>query len=100
MNVDISKLADIDGAMLLQYVIFTSQNSRTGHSIHTNSGLETPVPYGLAICKYEDSEGVYLFYCNSEWKPITDTWHPNVQAAQAQAAFEYEELENTWILVT
>jgi hypothetical protein len=50
----------------------------------------------LAICRYEGEEAFYLFGCDAEWNPITDTWHPSLEEAQQQAEFEYEGVRDTW----
>lgn len=52
-----------------------------------------------AICRYPEHEardGVYLFSCNEHWKVRADTWHPNIEDAQKQAAFEQGVEFLTW----
>ena len=51
---------------------------------------------GLAICRYPGDTGYYLFYCDSEWEPITDTWHQSLEDAEHQAEFEYQGAAQTW----
>ena len=51
---------------------------------------------GLAICKYDDAEGFYLFSCDQNWNTLTDTFHESVEKAKAQAEFEYEGVGTTW----
>lgn len=43
----------------------------------------------LAICRYHDDDGCYLFYCDALWNVLTDTWHESMEAAIRQADFEY-----------
>jgi hypothetical protein len=52
--------------------------------------------YGLAICKYENGGGYYLFYCNEDWETITDTWHETMEDAMEQAEFEYTNTKTDW----
>ena len=49
---------------------------------------------GLAVCA--GGGGYYLFYCDADWEPVTDTWHGTVADAQAQAEFEYAGTATTW----
>ena len=51
---------------------------------------------GLAICKYEEEAGFYLFGCDQNWHPITDTFHDSVDDAKSQAEVEYVGVSNTW----
>jgi hypothetical protein len=46
----------------------------------------------LAICAYEGESDVYLFYCDSDWRTVTDTVHPSVEEALAQASVEFENI--------
>lgn len=51
---------------------------------------------GLAICRYGDGEGYYLFYCDREWEVVTDTHHQSVEDARSQAEFEYTGVSRAW----
>jgi hypothetical protein len=51
----------------------------------------------LAICQYQDGDGVYLFGCDQDWTSITDTWHATFDDAMAQAEFEHRGTITTWI---
>jgi hypothetical protein len=53
----------------------------------------------LAICSYEGSDGYYLFYCDSSWESVTDTYHDTIADAKDQAEFEYSNTENDWVSV-
>ncbi len=52
---------------------------------------------GLAVCRYPDDKGFYLFGCDSEWQCVMDTWHQTLEEAQHQAEFEYEGVTKTWV---
>lgn len=68
----------------------------TGKTRHEVSGSLIPTPAALAICRYESNPGYYLFYCDSDWRVSTDTWHPSLDAARQQAEFEFEGIGVTW----
>jgi hypothetical protein len=50
---------------------------------------------GLAIAKYPNDSGFYLFYCDAEWAVITDTYHDSVERAVHQAEFEFSGVQFT-----
>jgi hypothetical protein len=54
----------------------------------------------LAICQYEGEAGFYLFGCDQDWNPVTDTWHATLDDAMAQAEFEHRGTIGTWIKTT
>jgi hypothetical protein len=39
---------------------------------------------------------VYLYSCDENWVPFTDTWHESVEEAKRQAEFEYVGSSVTW----
>jgi len=49
----------------------------------------------LAIARYANENGFYLFYLDQAGNVVTDTFHESPEAALDQAAFEYLGL--TWI---
>jgi len=84
---------------LVEVVLFSPIDFRhqpTGKCWHT--GVHGKIA-GLAICKQAGETGYYLFGCNYDWNPITDTWHESVAEAKAQAEFEYEGVSATWQFV-
>jgi hypothetical protein len=54
-------------------------------------------PAGIAICRDEGESCFHLFYCDSSWRPVTDTWHETLDAARAQAEFEFAGVSTTWL---
>lgn len=87
----------LDGADVLYYVALDSPIVPTGLCRHVVAG----VPHGpfaaLAICKYPDHEGYYLFYCGSDWRVITDTYWNSIEEAIDQAEFEYIGTKANWL---
>lgn len=51
---------------------------------------------GLLICRCDEEDAFYLFGCDSDWVPVTDTWHKTFVEAQQQAEFEYAGVSLTW----
>jgi hypothetical protein len=80
--------ADIDGATVLQ-VADLSGTVATGRTRHVVDGADAGPFAGLAIAQYDGESGVYLFYCDPEWRAITDTFHETIEDAVKQAEFEY-----------
>lgn len=93
----IDKLTEIAGAKILEYLTLTDKEKRTGNTTHHIVGKKHTDYHGLAICQYENEDGVYLFYCNSDWIELTDTHHEDIDSAKDQASYEFEGLENKWI---
>jgi len=82
----------IDNAKVLR-VADLSDILATGKTRHVVGGRVVEGFAALAIARYERGEGVYLFYCDAEWKVITDTYHDDIDGAVAQAEFEFGRLK-------
>ena len=78
----------IDGATVLRFADL-STTSRTGKTRHIVHGREATNFAALAIAQYQSDPGFYLFYCDGDWNTITDTYHDTIDAAIAQAQFEF-----------
>ena len=81
----------IDGATVLR-VADLSAAVPTGRTRHLVRGEEVPAFAALAIATYDDDPGVYLFYCDEQWRAVTDTLHETLDDAMAQAEFEFGPL--------
>ncbi len=83
--------AQLDGADVLRFAVL----SRAQHSVvsHRVDGRAIAPTAALAICRYANEPGFYLFYCNSEWAVLTDTLHDSMDNAANQAAFEFPDEE-------
>jgi hypothetical protein len=84
----------IGGAKVLYFTPIDERHRQTGHCRHRASGVLQGPAAGLAICRGEG--GYYLFGCDASWADITDTWHQTLEAAMAQAEFEYVGVSSTW----
>jgi hypothetical protein len=86
---------DIGGFPVLWFTTIDKRHRITGACRHiTPSGLLGPAA-GLAICGDQESY-VYLFSCDENWVPFTDTWHESIEEAKEQAQFEYSGSNETW----
>jgi hypothetical protein len=81
----------LDGARVLA-VSDLSTSSPTGGTVHLIGGEMMVTPTALAIAQYEGEAGVYLFYCDREWRVVTDTFHDSFDAAVDQARFEFADV--------
>jgi hypothetical protein len=87
---------EIDGAKVLLFTAIDGRHLPTGGCRHEVGGVQQPPVSGLAIGRYSGEEGFYLFYCDSEWNCLTDTYHPTIEKAKAQSEFEYKGVSETW----
>ena len=55
-----------------------------------------PRPSALAITRYKNGPGYYLFYCDEDWSVLNDTLHDTVSAAEAQAESEFPGIQGQW----
>lgn len=80
-------------------ILYTSVEEReaTGKTEHTHIGKSANPTVGLAICKYENEDGYYLFGCDLNWESGTDTLHESVEEAIEQAEWEYGDLSGAWM---
>jgi hypothetical protein len=73
------------------------RHQATNNCVHIRSDLGVLTPaWGVAICKPPTGGGYYLYRCEEDWMPVTDTWHASLADAKHQAASEYEGVESTW----
>jgi len=86
----------IGEAKVISYNIVFGHLS-TGKTTHVVGNQIPDDFYGLAICKYPNDRGYYLFYCNGNWEAITDTWHETIEDAKDQGEYEYFGIEDNWV---
>lgn len=82
----------IDGARVLCSADLSGV-AATGRTQHLVRGELVEAFAALAIARYDADPGVYLFYCDADWRPVTDTQHETVKLAVQQAEFEFGPLE-------
>ena len=87
----------IDRAHVVCYTPIDERHRFTGECRQIVRGDLMGPMAGLAICQYPGETCFYLFGCDADWRPITDTWHETLDDAQTQAGFEYEGVAKTWV---
>jgi len=83
----------------MEVVWFTPIDERHRHTGNCSQivGGELQGPAaGIAICRCTEDDAFYLYGCDAEWVPITDTWHESLEDAKRQAEFEYAGVSLTW----
>jgi hypothetical protein len=78
----------IGGAQVVRWTPIDMRHEPTEACRHRIGSEQMPPASGLAICRYDNEPGFYLFYCDDAWKEITDTWHETLEEAMEQAQFE------------
>ena len=86
--------SELDGSRVLATAIVGGAVRPTGATIHR--GPDGVVPSASALAIVTGETGVFLFYCDSEWQVLADTWHSSVSEAKAQAEFEYAGISKVW----
>jgi hypothetical protein len=86
---------ELDGARVLKFALVGADVAPTGRTRHTVGGVEFGPAAALAIARYPNEEGTYLFYLDTDGRVVTDTWHASLEDALRQAALEYEGLSWT-----
>ena len=80
---------ELDGAVVVQWAEVTGDVLPTGRTRHVVDGEQSGPFAALAIAGYPDAGGVYLFYLDASGGVVTDTHHESIEAAVAQADYEY-----------
>lgn len=86
----------IGNADVIMWAIISDELRTTGSTKHLIGGQLEAEFTALAICRYPNENGCYLFYCNSDWEAVTDTFHARLEDALEQAEFEYEGIGTSW----
>ena len=69
----------------------------TGNTRHLWHGAEaSPFPDPIAVEIVEEEGAFFLFRLDESGECIADTWHETVEAAKAQAEFEYKIKNGDW----
>lgn len=89
----------LNEAGVLYYSYIDERHRPTGNTTHYN-GNTVLGPFAIiAICKYGDDNGFYLFYCDDHWEVLTDTFHESLEDAMEQAEFEFQGISEAWIRI-
>lgn len=82
----------IDNALVLRVADLCDARP-TGSTKHFGPRGELPGFSALALARYGEDDGVYLFYCDEAWNVVTDTYHDDLEGAVAQAEYEFGPLD-------
>jgi len=85
----------VGGAEVFKYSEIDSRHKHTKSCNHDINGKVLGKAKWGAICKYENSDMYYLFFCYEE-SELSDTVHESMEEAMEQAEFEYEGIRKTW----
>jgi hypothetical protein len=85
---------EIDGAVVIRWADVSADVLPTSRTRHVVEGEAEGAFAALAIGRYPDAEGYYLFYLDPSGDAVTDTYHDTLEGAVAQADYEYIGL--TW----
>jgi hypothetical protein len=89
----------IGNARVVCYTLIDHRHRRTGNCRQIVKGILQGPAAGLAICYVDSEDAYYLFGCDEDWCPVTDTWHQTLDEAKFQAEFEYEGVTSTWQVI-
>ncbi len=87
---------ELDGAKVLFYALLKQGHRATGNTRHYRDGGLVQGLSALAICRYDNEIGFYLFYCDDNWDVVTDTYHDTLGQAKDQGEFEYQGIGDAW----
>jgi hypothetical protein len=52
--------------------------------------------YGLAICKYDNSDSVYRFSCDKDWEVVNDSSADSIEDVIKNIPEQYKNREQIW----
>lgn len=81
----------------IMQVVLGLQHRPTGRTRHFRNAVLLPVPASLRIAQFPGDTGYYLLYLDSHGNEMTDTHHESVEAAMAQASFEFNVRPEEWV---
>lgn len=85
---------NIDGAKVLYWA--WSGSSPFGFVGDSKDPIASKI-FGLAICKYEDSDEVYRFSCDENWETQQDQVYDSVNQAIESLPEQYKNVSARWI---
>ncbi|HGF4931948.1 TPA: hypothetical protein ACF5BV_004735 [Vibrio parahaemolyticus] len=91
MNLPPEKL---DGAKVIEWAC---SDSKPFGIVQDTSGKLTKEIFGLAICRYLNSETVYLFSCDRNWEVVQDSDFSSVDEAKYYLPEQYRVVPVIWV---
>lgn len=86
----------INGAQVICWSLLDERHITSG-SCHSSIDGVTKSPYaGVAIAQRPGDPMTYLFFCDAQWNPVTDTFHSSIKRAKEEAELEFNGVSKTW----
>ena len=82
----------IDGALVLEWAWSDSPFGYVGSPNDPQAGSI----YGLAICRYENSNTIYRFSCDHSWNTSQDAEYSSIHEAKELLPDQYRLVPATW----
>ena len=67
--------------------------------IENMDGDEKEEVFGLAVCKYEDSDNFYRFSCDKNWEVVQDSLYNSIEDAIRFLPEQYKNVERNWLTI-
>jgi len=84
---------EIDGAKVLEWAW---SGSKPFGVLCSESGDLTSEIFGLAICRYANSDTIYRFSCDPEWEVEQDSDYNSIAEAKIFLPSQYQEVKAVW----
>ena len=83
----------IDGANVLEWAW---SGDKPFGIVMTTDGKVAAEIYGIAICKYENSDIIYRFSCDFDWETEQDSDYSSIEDAKKYIPAQYQNIEIQW----
>ncbi|WP_020412344.1 hypothetical protein [Microbulbifer variabilis] len=84
---------EIDGARVIEWAW---SGSKPFGTVCFPDGKVAAEIFGLALCKYPNSEIIYRFSCDSDWESEQDSEYASIQEAKAHLPSQYQNVVANW----
>lgn len=84
---------EIDGAKVLEWA--WSGGKPFGVLCYESGEIASEI-FGLAICRYDDSDIIYRFSCDSSWETEQDSDYRSVAEAKENLPVQYKNVDVDW----
>ena len=85
----------IDGAKIIEWAW---SGSKPFGVVQYKDGQISREIYGLAICRYENSNIIYRFCCDKNWETQQDGDYPSIDDAKKFLPDQYSQVIPQWII--
>ena len=86
----------LDGAKVINW----AWSGQVPFGITENTdGDEKEEVFGLAVCKYEDSDNFYRFSCDKNWEVVQDSLYNSIEDAIRFLPEQYKNVERNWLTI-